>query len=83
MTTIDRHLARLQNLGFDLVLSSGNAIRYIPMTHTLMNQPELKQNEDLVIYWDGFKEFRAKGGSVGGMYFAVLKEGLSKWKTFD
>jgi len=58
-------------LGFKKTLNSGVKIRYIPIPHSLLASlaGQRPTSTNLFLYWDGFRRFRAKGGSTGFQFF--------------
>jgi len=72
MQLIDRKLAKVYVTGGHTVtLGSGTRIRYLPLTLSFLRkkltQPDL--GGEIILYWDGFRQFRAKGGSLGKNFF--------------
>lgn len=65
---LDKHVTQLGEI---ITLESNTKVKYIPISHSLMRSPE-KPRRDLIIYWDGFKKFRNKGGSIGFISFHNL-----------
>lgn len=69
MSSIKRKLKpHTVSLGFQKKLKTGLEIRYFPVSHLLLAQLRKRRQKgplEIQIYWDGFKRFRAKGGSVG------------------
>jgi len=72
MADLDADVERLTTqLGREIRLQSGTNIRYIPVSHTLLHDRYMKvaQGKDaplrLILYWDGFREFRTKTGTLG------------------
>ena len=68
MVTIERKVAqRATTYGHDVDLKSGDRIRYLPVVHTLLRelQGNVAVQGELILYWDGFRKFRAKGGTLG------------------
>ena len=68
MQKIDRWLEKKYlMLGQNVTLSSETKIRYIPVTNSLLRilAKGKLPSEDIILYWDGFREFRAKGGTLG------------------
>lgn len=75
MQLIDRKLAKVYVTGGHTVtLGSGTRIRYLPLTLSFLRkkltQPDL--GGEIILYWDGFRQFRAKGGSLGKNFFSVF-----------
>lgn len=79
--TIDRDLGKtLPDLGFPKTLKSGTKIRYLPLTTSLLLRKERNPPGPykVIIYWDGFRRFRAKGGTTGKFIFWKRKNGMKK-----
>lgn len=70
MQLIDRKLDRIRpSVGYSVKLGSGTTIRYLPPTHTLLRKVlhGTVPGKNLSVYWDGFRKFNAKGGTLGKM----------------
>lgn len=74
MQLIDRKLDRIRpSVGYNVKLGSGTTIRYLPLTHSLLRKVlhGMVLGKNLSIYWDGFRKFNAKGGTLGKRSFSI------------
>jgi len=80
MVTIERKVAQISTTyGHDVILKSGNKIRYLPVVHSLLRelQGNAVASRELILYWDGFRKFRAKGGTLGEqLHYSSLPSSL-------
>ena len=72
MQQVDRKLdSILLTTGLTTHLVSGTMIRFIPLTQTHLRKSihdilgKRTLGREIILYWDGFRQFRAKGGSLG------------------
>ena len=74
---LNRKIARMMEsylASHQVELQSGNVIKYIPISSSLiqiLHEVGPGQSE-LILYWDGFRKFRAKGGSLGFALFSFF-----------
>ena len=68
MQLIDRKLDQIRvSIGSEVKLGSGTTVRYLPIPKTLLRSAVhgAKEGKDITVYWDGFRKFAAKGGTLG------------------